>query len=150
MAQRNYTDIIAGGLIIAFGVATAIYAQRYSMGNATRMGPGYFPTVLGWLLAVLGLLVLLPALRRQGEGRWPEVHWRPLFAILAGIGAFGLTVREFGIVPATFLLVGIAVFAQHRVRLGHTLALCAGISVLGVLVFIQGLGVILPIFNWPF
>lgn len=150
MAQRNYTDLIAGGILIALGAATAVYAQRYSMGTATRMGPGYFPTVLGWMLAVLGLLVLLPALRSRGDGRWPEVHWRPLAAILAGIGVFGFTVREIGIVPATFLLVGIAVFAQHRVRLWHTLALCAGISLLGVLVFIQGLGVILPVFNWPF
>lgn len=148
MARRDYTDLIAGALLTIVGVAVALYAMRYQMGNSARMGPGYFPTVLGYLLAFLGVLVMLPALRRQGH--LPEVHWRPLLAILCGITGFGLTVRGFGIVPATFLLVGISVFAQHKVRLLHTLLLGVGLSVLGVLVFIEGLGVILPVFNWPF
>ena len=33
-------------------------AQNYPMGSAVRMGPAYFPTVLGGLLAVLGAMVL--------------------------------------------------------------------------------------------
>lgn len=148
MRQRDFTDLIAGGLMVVIGVAVGIYALRYSTGTLSRMGPGYFPTTLGFLLAFLGLLVALPALNRTGG--WPVVHWRPLFAILIAVAAFALTVREFGMVPATFLLVCIAAFAQHQVRLMPTLILCVGLSALGVLVFTQGLGVLLPAFNWPF
>ncbi len=148
MRQRDPTDLIGGGLLVVVGVAVALYAMRYSFGTLTRMGPGFFPTVLGGLLAGLGLLVLLPALRRNGE--WPVVHWRPLFTILISVAAFALTVRPFGMVPATFVLVTVAALAQHEVRFLPTLILCAGLSLLGVLVFAQGLGVLIPAFNWPF
>jgi uncharacterized protein YybS (DUF2232 family) len=148
MAQRDPTDLIGGGLLVVVGVAVGFYAMRYNLGSLTRMGPGFFPTVLGFLLAFLGALVLLPALRRPGER--PVPHWRPLFTILLAVAAFALTVRPFGMVPATFVLVSVAALAQREVRIVPTLILCVGLSVLGVLVFAQGLGVLIPAFNWPF
>lgn len=149
MRDRDYTDIIGGLLLVAAGLFVAFYAlQHYSMGTATRMGAGYFPAVLGFLLAFLGLLLVVPALRRPGER--PVPHLRPLFTILLAVTAFALSVRQVGMVPATFLLVGLAALAQHEVRLVPTLILAAGLSVLAVLVFAKGLGVLLPAFIWPF
>jgi len=59
---RSPKDFWAGLMFIAFGLFAAIWAYaNYQMGSAVRMGPAYFPTVLGGLLAVLGLLVLLEA-----------------------------------------------------------------------------------------
>jgi len=148
MRNRDYTDLIGGGLLVVLGVACGWYATRYNIGTLTRMGPGYFPTALGFLLAFLGLLILLPALRRRGD--FPVVHWRPLVAILLAIAAFGLTVREIGVVPATFLMTGIAAVAQPGVPVIRTLLLAAGLSALAVIIFLRALGVLLPMFNWPF
>ena len=148
MRNRDYTDLIGGGLLVVLGVACGWYATRYNIGTLTRMGPGYFPTALGFLLAFLGLLILLPALRRQGD--FPVVHWRPLVAILLAIAAFGMTVREIGVVPATFLMTGIAAVAQPGVPVIRTLLLAAGLSALAVIIFLRALGVLLPMFNWPF
>src|SRR2546428_12771801 len=61
MKITNGKDFWAGLMFIAFGLAFMIVAQNYAMGNAVRMGPAYFPTVLGGILAVLGAVVLLRA-----------------------------------------------------------------------------------------
>jgi hypothetical protein len=149
MARRDYTDLIGGGVLVATGLATAIYALlHYDPGSLSRMGPGFFPAALGFVLALLGLLVLLPALRRAGD--WPVPHFRPFFTILLSLAAFALTVRAVGMVPATFILVGIAAFAQHEVRLLPTFALGGALAAIAVLIFAQGLGVVLPAFAWPF
>ena len=147
MRGRDPTDLIGGAVLIVIGVVVGLYALRYNLGTLTRMGPGFFPAVLGFLLAALGLLVLLPALTRHGEPPVPQL--RPFFTILAALAAFALAVRAVGIVPATFLLVGIAAFAQRDVRALPTLALGAALSALAVLIFAKGLGVILPAFQWP-
>ena len=78
MAHRDTHDLVGGLAVAAIGAFFALYGGQYTMGTAARMGPGYFPTILGWVLAVLGLLVALPACFRSGEpivrsapGCWP-------------------------------------------------------------------------------
>lgn len=148
MRRHDWTELLGGFLLVAIGVGFALYATRYNFGTMTRMGPGFFPTVLGVMLAFLGVLLALSALRRPGG--LPEVHWRPFFMILLAVAAFALTLRAFGMVPATFVLVGLAAFAQHEVRFVPTLVLGAGLAALAMLVFAKGLGVLLPAFDWPF
>ncbi len=60
-------------IFVAIGIAFMVLAQEYRMGTAARMGPGYFPTLLGGLLAVLGLTLAVPALIRDGEA-FPTLH----------------------------------------------------------------------------
>jgi hypothetical protein len=59
MKIKNQKDFWAGLMFLAFGLAFAIIARNYQMGTAVRMGPAYFPTVLGGLLAVLGAVILV-------------------------------------------------------------------------------------------
>ena len=68
MRQKDSIDIIGGLLLTATGLFAVIYAQTYTFGTLSRMGPGYFPVVLGAVLAVLGLLVAIPAWFRVGTG----------------------------------------------------------------------------------
>ena len=65
------------------------------MGTAARMGPGFFPTLLGGLLAVLGLMLSVPALLRDGEP-FPKLHLRPMLMILASIVVFALLLQPLG------------------------------------------------------
>jgi hypothetical protein len=148
MQRRDYTDIVGGGLLVGVGLFVALYSHEYSLGTLTRMGPAYFPRVLGYALAGLGVLIILPALVRRGE-RHP-LQPRAFFAVLAAVLAFALTLRAFGMVPATVLLVAIAALAQHEVRLVPTLLLAAALATIAVAVFGWGLGVVVPAFDWPF
>ena len=56
--QRSLKDVLAGLALAAFGVAFAIGAMTYTVGSPVRMGPGFFPLIVGALLAVLGVVVV--------------------------------------------------------------------------------------------
>jgi len=147
--RRDWTDIIGGAALCAFGLWFAWHAQQeYAFGTARRMGPGYFPTVLGWMLAGMGLLVVLPALFRRGDLPLPAL--RPLFTIIAGGLAFAMIIEPAGLVPATWALVAIAAFAETRVRLLRTVILAAALALMAVSVFTWGLGIPVPAFRWGY
>src|SRR4051794_29336616 len=88
MKIKSPKDFWAGAMFIAFGgFAVGWSLTHYQMGTAVRMGPGYFPTMLGGLLVVLGLAVLLFSLATEGEGV-PKFHFRPLLLISLGCLAY--------------------------------------------------------------
>jgi hypothetical protein len=147
IASRDWTDIISGVVLVGFGLWFAWTAyDDYSMGSLRRMGPGFFPAVLGWLVAGFGAVLLMPALLRRGE--LPVPAMRPLGTIIAGGLAFAFLIEPFGLIPATLTMVGIVAFAEARVWLLRTVVLAIALSVMAVAVFSVGLGIPIPAFRW--
>jgi hypothetical protein len=107
-----------------------------------------FPLGLGIILALIGILVLVPALLRRGEPVSIR-FWTPLF-VLASIAAFAILIRPFGLMAATVAVVVIASFAELRVRPVGIAALSVMMCVLSWVTFDLGLGLAIPMFNWPF
>lgn len=142
---RDIHDIVGGLLMTAAGLFFALYGSRYTMGSAERMGPGYFPIVLGWVLAVLGLLVALPAWWRQGTGI--TVQWKNLLWCVASLAVFALTLKPLGVVVSTFLACLLAL-VPSTMTLRTRLTVCAVVSVITVLIFPVALQMILPIWPW--
>ena len=69
MKIRSQKDFWSGLMFIGSGLFFALWAMTfYQMGTAVRMGPAYFPTMLGFLLAVLGAAVLLQSVAMEPEG----------------------------------------------------------------------------------
>lgn len=149
MRHIETRDLIAGGVLAAFGVFVALYAaHHYEVGEPSRMGPGFFPVALGWLLAGLGVVIALMSLRKTVQVLHPPpVSLRALLAIAAAILVFSLLVERLGLVPATVALTFVAVFAERPVRWRRTLLLAGGLSLLSWLVFTVGLGMTLPAFT---
>lgn len=148
MTRRfDWTDLIGGTLLLAFGIWFTWHAQEaYALGSLRRMGPGFFPVVLGVLVAGFGLALLIPALFRRGEAPVPAV--RPLLTILAAGLAFALLVEPFGMVPATVALVAIAALAERDFRPLRTAILAVALAAMAVTVFSEGLGIPVPAFRW--
>jgi len=139
-------DFWAGVLFVALGIFAITVGNNYTLGTAARMGPGYFPRILGILLILLGAIIALQGVRVPGEAV-PKWHWRPTLVVLGSVVIFGLVVDKIGMAIGTvFLIVG-ASAASHEFRPKE--AIIAGIllSALACGVFIVGLGVQLPI--WP-
>ena len=69
---RNNRDVWAGAMLIATGATSVIIARDYPFGSSLRMGPGYFPSVLGGLLILFGLYLVAQGLRSNEkiEGNW--------------------------------------------------------------------------------
>ena len=69
---RNNRDFWAGVFFILTGAAAMIISRDYPMGSALRMGPGYFPTVLGGLVVAFGIYVLIKGVMNNEKvvGNW--------------------------------------------------------------------------------
>jgi len=142
-------ELLGGVLLVAVGLWYATYAlAEYNYGTARRMGPGYFPTWVGFIIASLGGSIVLLGLVRGGD--WPRISLRPLFAIVGGYVGFASTVELFGLVPAVFALVLIATLSESPYKVPRTLILAACLSAIGVLVFSWGLGIPLIPIRWSF
>ena len=143
---RNPKDFWAGALFVAIGVATIALGMRYTLGTAARMGPGYFPRILGLLLVVLGGVLALRALRIAGE-RVPPFRWRPFVIVLGSVVLFGAIVQKAGVALATVILIVTASAASRDFRPRESLVVGVVLAALAVGVFVVGLQLQLPI--WP-
>lgn len=143
---RNPRDFYAGLLFVAFGIAALVMSQAYPLGSAARMGPGYFPRLLGVLLVVLGGLQAVISFRAATPVKL-EWNWRPLAILLFGVALFILLAPWLGIVIAGLVLVFISSAAGREFSWRE--ALIAGLiqGVIAGLLFVYGLGVPLPV--WP-
>ena len=111
MKIKSQKDFFAGLMFLAFGIAFGWGATNYTIGQGARMGPGYFPMMLGILLAVIGLFVVFEAMVVETEDGEPigSIAWRPLGFIIGANVVFGLMlggIPKLGI-PAMGLIVGI-------------------------------------------
>lgn len=141
---RNPKDFWTGLLYIFFGVGAVIIARDYSMGTAFRMGPAYFPTILGAVLAVIGAISVIRSLISPGT-RIDAFSFKGLALVTLSVVVFGFLARDAGLVVALPLLVMISAYASVRFRLRTALIMAAGLTIFCALVFIKGLGIPLPI-----
>ena len=90
MRIKNEKDFWSGVMFIAFGLAFAGFAQEYDMGTAQRMGPAFFPTILGGLLVLLGAVIAIKGLAAETmDGKIEKFHFGPLAWVL-GVFIYGL------------------------------------------------------------
>jgi putative tricarboxylic transport membrane protein len=141
---RSPKDFCAALIYLAVGLSALYVGSELPMGTALKMGPAYFPAVLGWLLAFIGALSLIRAFLRKGEPI-PRFAWKPLLLITGATVVFGLLVRGAGLLVALPLFVFMTAMASVKFRLGPTLLLAAGATIFCALVFVKGLGVPLPL-----
>jgi putative tricarboxylic transport membrane protein len=144
---KSPKDFWAGAMFLAFGLFFALWAMaRYRIGSSVRMGPGYFPAVLGALLALLGAVLVAGSLAIDGP-RLPRFNLRPLLLVLASCVAYGYLMQPLGLVLATAALVVISALGGHEFKWKEVAALSAILVLFSVLVFVQGLALPFPL--WP-
>ena len=144
---RHPKDFWSGILFAAIGAGTLAYGAKYTLGTAARMGPGYFPRILGILLIALGAILALRALRLRGPPlpRWPV---RPTLIVLGSVVVFGLIVQKLGVALSTVILIVLASTASPEFRPKEALLSGLFLAALSVGVFIVGLKLQLPIWPW--
>ncbi len=142
---RNNRDVWAGVMLIATGAAAVIIARNYAFGTSLRMGPGYFPSVLGGLLVLFGLYLVASGLRSNEkiEGNW---SLRALVVLPLSLVMFGLLMEYAGFVPALMVLIVGSAAAGSEFNLKEVLLLAAGLTFFAVALFIWGLGLPYPLF----
>lgn len=147
MKIKSPKDFWAGLMFLGFGLFFSVWAlTHYQMGTAVRMGPAYFPTVLGGLLAVLGLIVFVQSFAIEGPPI-PEMSMRPLVLISVACVVYGYLMKPAGLVLSTAALVFISAFGGHEFKFKEVTILYVVLIIFSVLVFVKGLTLPFPL--WP-
>ncbi len=147
MRVRSLKDLYAGIIFFVFGAGFAWLAREYPMGRLARMGPAYFPTVLGVTLAVLGVLVAIRSITIE-EGASPlRLYWKPLLLVMAGTCLFAAFMAPLGLVVSLGGLIFLSALGGPEFRVRCTLGLWIALAVLCVALFVYGLK--LPFKVWP-
>ena len=154
---KSQQDFFSGLMFTLVGGAFAWGATSYSIGTGARMGPGYFPLLLGIFLAILGAFITFYSLVEHTEDGEPigNFAWRPIVYILGSNVVFGILLAglpKFGIPPmgliaAIYALVIIASKAGETFVLKEVLILATVLSGGSYLAFIMLLKLQMPV--WP-
>jgi hypothetical protein len=144
-------DVLAGALFMAVAVLGLWISRDYPIGTAFRMGTGYVPRLLCWILLGLGGVVLIAGLREAQAQLQPSAGagwaWRPVVFVTASLAIFGLAIERLGLVLSILLLVAVGAVAARGLRLLETLAAALVLIALSWGIFILGLGLTIPV--WP-
>ncbi len=140
-------DFAAGVMYITLGAFFALWAGNYPMGSAVRMGPAYFPTVLGWILATLGLVLFVRSFFLHGEAP-RKTNYRPLAFVLGAVVLFGFLLNTAGLVIASFALMFIASLGGWDFRWKEQLINSVAMTAVNVSIFYYGLGLPFKLFPW--
>ncbi|HYE41476.1 MAG TPA: tripartite tricarboxylate transporter TctB family protein [Ramlibacter sp.] len=157
MRIKSQKDFFAGLMFLLVGIAFAWGATNYNIGEGARMGPGYFPLMLGILLALIGLFITFEAMVVETEDgeKIGKAAWKPLFFIIGANVIFGICIGglpRLGI-PAMGLIVGIyaltftASLAGDEFKAGEVAILATVLAILSYLAFIVLLNLQFPV--WP-
>jgi hypothetical protein len=143
--RKARKDVFAGITFVAFGLAFAVASGTYEIGTALRMGPGYFPLVLGGVLVVLGILVVIKGFV-AGEGDdLGRVPWKAVVLLLGAVLFFGFTVRGLGLALSLLVTTLLAALAGHRTGVVAAAVISGGLTLLCVLIFVMALQLRLPL-----
>lgn len=149
MKIKSQRDFASGLMFVAVGVAFAVGATHYPFGVSAKPGPGYFPLMLGVLLALLGAIVLFKALTVESPGGDPigAIAWKPLLLILAAVVMFGLLLPRLGLAITAPLLILVASLGGNEFHPKGVAIMALVLTVGSWAVFVKGLGLTMPM--WP-
>ena len=160
MRIKSEQDFWAGLMFIAFGAFFILFAMGtpefidnlagtkliagYQMGSSVRMGPAYFPVVLGGLLVVLGLIVLFDSLVEEGP-KVAKFHFRPLIFLAISSLAFAYLLKPLGLALASVALIFISAYGGHEFKWKEVAIMSVILVIFSVLVFVKGLALPFPV-----
>jgi uncharacterized membrane protein YozB (DUF420 family) len=157
MKIKSQKDFFAGLMFLVVGIAFAWGATTYNVGEGARMGPGYFPLVLGILLAIIGLFVTFEALVVETEDgeKIGKAAWKPLVFIIGSNIIFGIClgglpkigVPALGLIVGIYALTFVAALAGDEFKAKEVAVLATVLAVISYLAFILLLKLQFPV--WP-
>jgi hypothetical protein len=148
MGIRRPKDFYTGVMFLLFGGGAMALATEYQIGTAAKMGPGYFPFVLGAFLAGLGIILVIRSfLDTQGGKEGPSFHLKPLALVLSSVVVFSLLLRPLGLLGSTVLLVLLSSLGSHEFRLKEALLNGVALVIVVLVVFVYFLEFQVPV--WP-
>jgi hypothetical protein len=139
LVLHDNKDFWAGLVFAGTGAAAIFIARTYPFGTTLRMGPGYFPRVLGWILILFGIYVMVRGLRRYEkiQGNWSI---RALIVLPLSMVVFGVLMELAGFIPALAALIFVSAASGREFKFKEVLLLTFFLGLMSIAMFIWGLG----------
>jgi hypothetical protein len=144
---RHPKDFWTGIIFLCIGLAAVIIGRDYPMGTAGRMGPAYFPTVLGGLLSLIGLAAVVRSFFREAGEPIGKFAIKETILVLSAVMLFAFLIRGAGLVFAVVAIVLISALASSKFKWKGGILLAAGLAIFAIVVFIKLLGLPIAIFG---
>jgi hypothetical protein len=141
-------DFSAGLMFIVVGAMFAIGANQYPMGTAVRMGPAYFPSVLGWILVALGLIVFVRSFYTEDDEAIRKTNYRPLVLVVGSVFVFGFLLDRGGLVVASFAIVFLSSLGGWDFKWKEQIINAVAMTAVNVGIFYYGLALPFKLFPW--
>ena len=147
MSRFLSKDFLSGVMFIAFGLTALWFGRHLQMGTTVRMGPGYVPHMLAYIMMALGGIIAVIALFTQGE-RTEAPQWRPITMVTIGIVLFAVLFEPMsfvpsfvpaGLIPSLIVLVLIASLGGDEFKITEVIFNMVVLSILCIIVFKVGL-----------
>ena len=138
-------------MFMVIGIVFAVGAYNYQMGTAARMGPGFFPRILGFIMAGLGVIIAGIGLKNQAQFAATEGigwTWKPVIILTVAVVLFGITLPTLGMIIAISLLTFISGFAAHDKNYRELVMITVIMCLFCAGVFIWGLKLQMKLFPW--
>jgi hypothetical protein len=143
--RRSPADLLAGAIFMLIGGVFVAGSLGYDRGTPLRMGPGYFPLLIGVIVAGLGLAIAVKGLIAGEVIEFGRVPWRAVALITAAVLFFGFFIGRLGFVPTSAVTALLTTLASPRVRPLTAVAVSAGLTVVATLIFVVGLQLRIPL-----
>lgn len=152
-ALTRKRDFYAGALMVLIGCGVALKGLSYRSGTLMHMGPGFLPTALGVILALIGVAIAVAGAGTEtaesDERILPEhPQWWGWLCILAGPVLFIICGRYFGMIPGTFACVFVSALGDRTATLKSSFVLALIVTIFGVVLFSYFLQIPMPVLTW--
>ena len=145
----NKRELAAAGLVLTIGLIALVGGLGHDVGSAARMGPGYFPVLLGICMIAIAVLMIVTPLSEEDEAdEFVQPEYRAWACVAGGVISFIVLGRYGGLVPATFCLVFLSALGDRSNSLKTAIVLAAGVVAVAVLVFSWALQMQFPLWRW--
>jgi len=137
-------DFWSGMMLIGFGAAAVFFARDYPFGSVLRIGPGFFPTVLGGILIVFGICLMVVGIhsKEKIKGR---LSFRALMLLFIALVLFGILMEYAGFLPALIVLIIVSEAAGRQFKAMEMLISTAILVLFAMTIFIWGLNLPFPL-----
>lgn len=144
--KLNVWESTAAGAIVLFGAVMAYVGSSYGIGTLSQMGPGYFPTVLGIVTVLLGILTFLEV--RNSESPRPDASPRVAIFIFGGLFVWAMLVERIGLLPSSIMLIILCSLARPPIRPVPMVATAVLVSLGAAVIFLYGFNLPLRMLRW--
>jgi putative tricarboxylic transport membrane protein len=143
---KDNKRFLSGLMFLGIGAVAIYMAQDYPMGSALRMGPGYFPIVLGGIMGLFGIYEIILGIMKPDplKGNW---SLRALVVLPIAAVIFGVLMEHAGFIPALIVLIYVSALAGNEFKFLEITLLAIGLTVASVGLFIYGLGLPYPLIH---